>query len=292
MAGPKYDNILKTLAMQAPDEFFAWLASILGIAAATVEDSNLPTELVTAARYADIIWLIRAAAEQAILHIELQLEPDKEMGERLFGYQARLIEKYHLPVISLVIWLKKTAHIPTPPAVWSWGGQEINRCLFHSIKLWEQPQEAILTLPNPSLWPIAGLMAKTTGASVVRVGQQIAEAPIGETAKSNLVGDLWFLAGIQLKAEVLQAAFRRHPLIDELWKHSSTAQAFIAEKLAEGRKEGELRMARVVLEGRVGALDEKLMQALEQLDVAALEALASDATLTREQLEARLGLGN
>lgn len=290
MSGPKYDNILKIIASQAPDAFFAWLAMVLGIATATIEDSALPTELPTAPRYVDIVWLIRAGVERAILHIELQLEPDEMMRERLIGYQARLIEHYHLPVISVVIWLKKTADIPASPAIWSWRGQEINRCVFHSIKLWEQPQETILSIPNPYLWPLAGLMAKATGESVVQVGHQIAEAPIEESVKSDLVGYLWFLAGIQLKAAVLEEAFRRHPLINELWKHSSTAQEFAAEKLAEGRKEGELRMTRIVLEARLGKLDEKLIEALEQLDIAALEALASDTTLTREQLEARLGL--
>jgi hypothetical protein len=75
MARPTYDNILKQIVMQAPDEFFAWLAAVLGMGAVTVEDSTLPNELPTAPRYADLVWLIRAGVERAILHIELQLEP-------------------------------------------------------------------------------------------------------------------------------------------------------------------------------------------------------------------------
>lgn len=287
MAGPKYDNILKDIAQQASGDFFAWLARIVGIAAAVVEDSNLPTELVTATRYADLVWLIRAGEEQAVLHIELQLEPDETMRERVFGYQARLIEKYGLPVISIVIWLKKTADIPASPAIWSWQGQEINRCLFHNIKLWEQPQEDILTIPNPHLWPIAGLMAKATGESVVRVGQQIAEAPVEEAVKSDLVGYLWFLAGIQLKAGVLQAAFRRHPLINELWKHSSTAQEFIEEARREAHRED----ARLALEGRFGTLGDDLIQAINQADESTLRDVLRHAySESLEQIRARLGL--
>jgi len=40
-------------------------------------------------------------------------------------------------------------------------------------------------------------MAKTTGESVARVGQQIAKAPIEEQVKSELIGFLGLLAGIQ-----------------------------------------------------------------------------------------------
>ena len=78
MPGPNYDNILKRIAMQAPDAFFAWLARIVGIAAAVVEDSSLSTELPTAVRYVDLAWLIRAGNERVILHIEFQLEPGQE----------------------------------------------------------------------------------------------------------------------------------------------------------------------------------------------------------------------
>src|SRR6185437_2878225 len=130
MARPTYDNILKRIASQAPDGFFAWLAHTLGMEPAIIENSDLPGELPTAPRYADLVWLIRLEEERAILHIELQLELDETMSERLIGYQARLIERYHLPVISIVIWLKKTKGIPTSPAVWSWRGQEMNRCVF------------------------------------------------------------------------------------------------------------------------------------------------------------------
>jgi hypothetical protein len=69
----------------------------------------------------------------------------------------------------VVIWLKKTTGIPTSPAVWSWRGQEINRCVFQTIKLWERPQADILSIPNPHLWPIAGLMARASSTSANRL---------------------------------------------------------------------------------------------------------------------------
>jgi predicted transposase YdaD len=289
MARPTYDNILKQLASQAPEGFFAWLAHTLRMEPAIIENRDLPSELPTAPRYADVVWLIRIEAEHAILHIELQLEFDETMSERLLGYQARLIERYHLPVISIVIWLKKTRDIPTSPAIWSWRGQEANRCVFQTIKLWELPQEDILNAPYPHLWPIAGLMAKATGESVARVGQQIADTSLKEGVKSELIGFLSLLASIQLKAETIRAAFRRHPMINELWKHSSIAQELIAEGREEGRKEEALRMTRVALERRFGSLDETLLAALEQADIATLEDIALDAALTIEQVRARVG---
>jgi hypothetical protein len=81
-------------------------------------------------------------------------------------------------------------------------------------------------------------------------------------------------------------------MINELWKHSSTAQELISEGRKEGRDEGRkeeaLRMTRLALERRLGRLDAPLLQALEQTDIATLEDLILASTLTLEQVWAIL----
>ena len=73
-----------------------------------------------------------------------------------------------------------------------------------------------------------------------------------------------------------------------LQNHSDTARDLIAE----GRKQEALRMTRIALGRRFGGLDQTLMQALEQAETAALEAMVFDTTLTIEQLHRRLGLNH
>src|SRR5215831_18758750 len=71
-----------------------------------------------------------------------------------------------------------------------------------------------------------------------------------------------------------------------LQNHSDTAR----ELIAEGRQQEALRMTRIALGRRFGALDQPLLQALEQVETAALEDMAFDTTLTLEQLHRRLGI--
>jgi hypothetical protein len=71
-----------------------------------------------------------------------------------------------------------------------------------------------------------------------------------------------------------------------LQNRSDTAR----ELIAEGRKQEALRMTHIALGQRFGALDQTLLQALEQAGTAALEDVAFDTTLTIEQLHRRLGL--
>ncbi len=58
--------------------------------------------------------------------------------------------------------------------------------------------------------------------------------------------------------------------------------------LAQGHKEEALRMTRIALSRRFGALEHTLSLALERLDTAALETITFDSTLTIDQLHARL----
>ena len=65
---------------------------------------------------------------------------------------------------------------------------------------------------------------------------------------------------------------------------TSTDQALIAQ----GRKDEAVRMTRIALLRRFGSLEHTLSLALERLEVADLEALAFDTTLTMAALQALL----
>jgi hypothetical protein len=81
-------------------------------------------------------------------------------------------------------------------------------------------------------------------------------------------------------------------LINELWKHSSTAQEFAAEKVAEGRAEARREDARLVLEERFKTLSEDIVQAINLADEATLREVIKHAySDSVEQIRARLGLG-
>jgi hypothetical protein len=288
LKGKKYDHTLKWIAEQEPGGFFEWLMEVLGREGFSLKESQISKELAPAPRQVDLVWrILTPRGVEALLHIELQLEPDEEMGQRMLEYGMRLYERDHLPILSVVIFLQRTSTLSTPPFVIDLDGEELFRYRYFAIRLWEVPQERILGKPYPVLWPLVGLMAGATPDTVVAVGQQIAELQEMKTPlKEELVGYLGLLAGIQLGNAEVRAALRRHPMVNELWQHSSVAQAL----KEEGRLEAARRIARRALERRFRSLPEEIVAALGRADEATLEELAVEADLSLEQVQVRLGL--
>lgn len=109
--------------------------------------------------------------------------------------------------------------------------------------------------------------------------------------KAELVGYLGLLAGIQLERAEVRKALRRHPMVNELWQHSSIAQDLKEEGRVEGRLEEARDLARLALEGRFGTLSPDLLTALQAADEAtAREVIQSVTRISLEQVRTRLGL--
>ena len=299
LGGKKYDHTLKWMAETEAQGFFEWLMALLGRAGYVLQEISVSKELAPAARYIDLVWrILTPRGTVALLHIELQLDPDDTMGQRMLEYAMRLYERDHLPILSVVIWLKRTSHmLPVPPFIVYLDDEEWFRYPYAAIRLWEVPQAEILERPYPVLWPLAGLMAGTNADSVASIGKQIAEQQdVQRPLKEELIGYLGLLAGVQLNKDEVRAALRRHPMVEELLKHSSFAQALKEEGREEGREEGltagrieeARRMAQVGLEKRFGTLSDDVLAAIQAADEATLENVVGARTL--EEARAHLGL--
>ena len=289
-----FDQALKGILLRGHDGVLALVAPDL-----TFRGERSP-ELPAVARRADVVWEVADAGGQpGGLHIEVQTEPDAQIGERLAEYAIRLWRRDHLPLRSLVICLRPTQSLPESPFVVEFGGRETLRFHFDVVRLWEIPAERVLETPYVDLWPLAGVMAGVTEGSVVAAARQIATAPVEEQERSDLLELLALLAGLRLPARAMLDALRKEPMIEDLLRHSSVAQALIEEGRDEGLRqgrdeglnEGMRESVRLAIEGRLGPLDEELRTAIERADQTTLRnVLAHVAADTPEQLRARLGL--
>lgn len=289
--GKQYDHTLKWMAEEEPRGFFEWLMKRLGRQGFLLKEKAISKELAPAARQVDLAWgMFTPKGADALLHVELQLEPDDEMGQRMLEYGMRLYERDHLPILSVVIWLKRTNRpLPTPPFIVYLDDEELFRYPYTAIRLWEVPQAEILEQPYPVLWPLAGLMAGANADSVAAVGKQIAEQQdVQRPLKEELIGYLGLLAGVQLDNAEVRAALRRHPMVNELWQYSSVAQALKEEGRDEGRIEEAREMAQIALEDRFGTLTDDVFAALKRADEATLKKLIIVKSL--EDVRAYLGL--
>ncbi len=294
-ATTRYDVLLKWALNQAHDAFLTLIAPELAWR------GERSPEAPAIARLADLVWEVvnKLNGERGLLHIELQLKVENNIGERLAEYAIRLWRRDHLPVRSIVVFLRKAASTPTSPFVIRWGQQESLRYTFEVRRVWEIPYQQALIPETYALWSLVGLMAGTNVESAVGVAGQLAVAPISQQERSEYIGLLASLAGIVLSREPLLAALRRIPMLDELLESSSVAQAFREKGLEKGRQEGRQeglaegiqQTLLAILEGRFGVVPDDIRAAVAQADVTTLTEVArQSATAPLEQLRARLGL--
>jgi hypothetical protein len=92
--------------------------------------------------------------EPIVLHVEFQLKYDKEMGERLWQYNALTRIHTKLPVYSVVIYLlEHKQQVESPYVIRLPGGRPTQQLDFDTIKLWElepeifEQQELVGLLP-------------------------------------------------------------------------------------------------------------------------------------------------
>jgi hypothetical protein len=203
-----------------------------------------------------------------------------------------------------VVYLTPTQAAPDPPLVIEWMERPSLDFTYHELKLWEVPTERMLAIPDPDIWPLAGLMASVTVERAAEIAERIVETSHPQAEKAERVGQLILLAGIRLPWKELLEALRSRPMTIDLWEASSMGREYYehlkTEALAEGRAEGleagkseGLReMARAALEGKFGALDEEVLDALNAADEGTSIALVSHLiTDSLAEARARMGLG-
>ncbi|HEY8742836.1 MAG TPA: hypothetical protein VIU62_07050 [Chloroflexota bacterium] len=113
---PSYDQTLKLLLAQAPQGFVALVAPDLHWRA------QRQTDLPAAARQANIVMDVEDhTGRRGLLHIELQTKVEPDLSERLAEYGIRLWRRDHLPVRSVVVFLRPARRLPASPFVIAWS---------------------------------------------------------------------------------------------------------------------------------------------------------------------------
>lgn len=283
---PDYDQYLKSLLTRAHDDFLALIAPEL-----TWTGERSPV-LPATRREADLVWEVTGkAGERGLLHIELQAKPDADMGERVADYAIRLWRKYHLPIRSMVVYLRPATSIAPSPFVIEFMGRETLRLDYDLALLWEIPYERALVSSRYALWPLAGLLKGITPETTLDIAERLVQSPLPEQERDELIGLLLALAGTHLDSRQLIETLRRNPMLDELLRESSVSKYLYEEGKAEGKAEGMRELARVALESRFARLDQDISEAIAKADIETLRDLVSRiTTVTIEEVRSRLGV--
>jgi predicted transposase YdaD len=252
-----YDNTLKYLVEQYPEQFIHWL-----LASEPRDIQILKTELNQEPIRADSVTFLQTANQ--ILHIEFQTLPASTppLPLRMLDYWVRLYRQYNCDIEQVVIFLKPTSSEAV--FVEQFTARNTSH-RYRIIRMWEQNPEPLLT--SSALLPLATLAQTDSPESLL---QQIAVkvSMIEETAiQQSISACTQLLAGLVFDTEVVRQLFRREDMRESV---------IYQEILQEGREEGrqsELRLVMRQLTRRIGAINLQLQSQIENLSLTQLEDL-------------------
>lgn len=231
MAKP-FDAALKELITRHP---YDWARQVGLPESVTlrVVDSELST--VTAA--ADRVILVDAPLP-CILDVELQASYDARIESRLLKYSALLVDRFDLPVHTVLILLRPEANSPHLAGRQIWRspyGTSSNSLEYNVIRLWETPLDVILA-GGPGVLPLAPL-ARDADKVLPKVVREL-DQRFGATLPPSDAAEMWAatytLMGLRYPEEMAMALLRGVRQMRE----SSTYQAILEEGRQEGRQEG------------------------------------------------------
>ncbi len=148
-----WDSLTKELMQAGPQDLISWIfpnATYVG---------ELNTELLKEPVRADQMYTVMWDGEPMGFHIEFQKRHDTNMGRRVWRYNALASDRTELPIYSVVIYLVDDERsVAEPPyAIKLPNGEIIHYFMFHNIKLWEIPSEALLEQNLLGLLPLLPL---------------------------------------------------------------------------------------------------------------------------------------
>jgi predicted transposase/invertase (TIGR01784 family) len=220
-----YDNTCKFLAETFPTDFASWLLGE-AIPLTKLEPSELSVEPI---RADSVIFL---ESSEVILHIEFQIEPNKNMPFRMADYKLRLYRKFpERQIYQVVIYLNPSNSSLVFETEFKHG--ELTH-KYNVIRIWEQSPEVLQQYQG--LLPFAPLAQTNNPEEVLRaVAKQIDDIDNREV-QSNVTAATAIICGLALEKQIIQRLLR-----SDLMKESVIYQEILLEGKAEGLIEGEIK---------------------------------------------------
>jgi predicted transposase YdaD len=208
--------------------------AFVGVSARGVEVVDADVSAVTAAT--DKVLLVRADERDRIQHFDFQSGPDASVPRRTHGYSALLEERHQLPVASVVVLLRREAHLRAINGVYQRRLPGSRRPYLHFryrvIRVWRLPVANILEA-GLSVLPLAPISAvgQNELPAVIEQMKRRLEAETDATTAAELWTATKILLGLRFQAAFVERLLQGvHDM-----KESTTYQAIVEEGRVKGR---------------------------------------------------------
>ena len=227
----------------------------------------LDVEILRSPMRADRVYRVLYRGKPHIFHLEFQASRDDKMAFRLAVYHTELLQKYELPIISMVVYLFKTIVITSPLQEFS-GTEELLRFNFRVLPLWDMDGRPYVEQHKVSMYTLLPMMQNVNDRMLLQAIDELIEYCKGDEAK--LDRRLLWLSTFLRRAEVMpllekQRVQERLKMFDELLEQDE----FVRKQRERGLQEG-------IQKGRREGLQEGIQKGLQEGQIEAYQTILVD----------------
>jgi hypothetical protein len=229
---------------------------------------SLPEERV------DFVHEIEYNGEEYLLHIEFQLQHQKDFPKRVFVYSAELTTKFDKPVISLALYLlRRESPIPESYTV-CLGNDVTNRFSYPVLKIWDYEEE-IRSGKLKELAPLLPMIVKEPTMETLEEERQLILQEKDDKKRGRLLATAITIASRYFERDFLWKFFREEmeqvyevPFISD-WIKEAEEEA-TRRALLQGRQEGYAQACKEgiisLLEDKFGVVKKKILNYLDKVE--------------------------
>jgi hypothetical protein len=202
-----------------------------------------------------------------VLHLEFEVSANKHMDKRLLAYHALLLEQYHVPVTSIILYPFQVSMV-TSPLVESDEEEEILRFRFKTLLLATLDASRFL---EQGAVPVYGLLPAMDGTSDEMLLQAIDGMIQYYAENEDLLRDelLCFKVLLQradrLPEVQIERVLRRIRMFDPLLEEDPWVKEKVAEGEAKGKVKGVRESTELYVQTRFPGLMNLFKERLEQI---------------------------
>lgn len=258
-----YDNLLKRFLENQPTMIIPLLFPEM--VSQVVEELNV--EVLIPPRRTDRVYKSRgiktSEEDMLILHVEFESSANSNMDRRLLIYHALLLEKYDLPIISMIVYPFEVSMVASPLKE-TRGTEEILTFHYRTLPLWKL--DARIYVEQQAV-PVYGLLPAMQGVSDEMLLQAIDEMiQYYQHDEARLREELLCFRVLLTRARRLpeaemQRVERRIRMFDPLLEEDP----WVKEKLTESKTAGMRESIETVVQTRFPALQHLVKERLNRI---------------------------
>ncbi len=288
----RYDIVTKDTVEAFPEDILRTVLDRTDFTFLEFVDGEFTTVEV---RRTDSLIKVRLGGEIVLVHIEFQVDDSTStsMVRRNVGYLGRCYEKYGLPILSHVIYLRPNAGRNDPGSYIQDIPDHRFIVEYKVIRLIELEGSSIFESQNIGLIPFTPLMNPPTDMEklqwAIQCNERTKSLSLPSDIRSDLLVSQWILSGLIHSHQAI-AGFLQEGIVQEssVYQHwLETTEERFQEGLKQGVRENALESLFRVLDFKFEAITVRLLQpALEKINDVNLLKQLLDAALRVESLEA------